>query len=312
MTPWAEKYRPTRLEDCVLPSGIREIAEGYVRKGECPHLLFSGKPGTGKTTLARVLAKELDYSFMIINASDEGRLLDTLRTKIRDYASSTSISGRRRMILLDEADNLPADTIQPALRAFMEEFSDNCTFVLTCNKPNRIIDAIHSRTARIEFISPEEDRKSMMVGMSKRIFGILDENSIEYDKKVVAAVVKDIFPNFRKMLNTIQQYAAKGNIDVGVLTDLSADRYDDLVTALRNKRFNAMREWVAKNPDIELYAISRYLWENSDIFVQKESLPQMVLTLADYQFKDASVADKEINSVAMLTELMMELEFTQE
>lgn len=309
--PWAERYRPKHLNECILPEKTKSYLNGFVSKGELPNLLLSGSPGTGKTTVARALARELEYDFMIINASDEGRLIDTLRTKIRDYASSVSFTGGRKMILLDEADNLPKDTVQPALRAFMEEFSDNCTFVLTCNRPAGIIDALHSRMSRINFEIPNEDRKRMMVEMSKRIFMILDDNEIDYDKKVIGALVKDQFPNFRKMINEIQMYASSGKIDSGILTSITATTFDDLVDALRNRRFNKMREWVAVNPSVELYTINRYLWENSKELVVSETIPELVLTLARYQSYDATVEDKEINKVAMLTEVMSDVTFKE-
>ena len=307
---FVEKYRPQKVQDCILPARTLSVAQSFVDKGSIPNLLLSGPAGTGKTTLAIALCKELDYDYMVINGSNEGRLLDTLRTKVVDFASSVSFSGSRKIVILDEADYIP-DTVQAALRNFIEEFSRNCGFVLTCNFPNRIIEPLHSRTTTIDFTIPADERPELAKKMFSRVMEILDENDITYDKKAVGAVVKQFFPDFRRTLNEIQRYASTGNIDSGILAVSGSTDITDLVKYLSEKDFKEMRKWVATTPNLEMSNLCRKLYDTCYDFMSPGSIPQLVLILADYQFKSAFVADKEINIAAMMTQIMIDCEFRE-
>lgn len=306
---FVEKYRPSKVEDCILPASTKEIAKSFVEKGSMPNLLLSGPAGTGKTTLAKALCNELGYDVMIINGSNEGRLIDTLRTKIMDFASSVSFTGARKVVILDEADYIPADTVQPALRNFMEEFHKNCGFILTCNFPNRIIEPLHSRTTGIDFTIPADERPALAKQIFTRVNNILDENNIESDKKAVMEVVKQHFPDFRRTLNEIQRYGATGRIDTGILTSATSESYDQLVGYLKSKNFREMRRWVATTASLDMASVTRKLYDSMYDVVQPQSIPQLVIDIADFQYKDSFVADKEINMVAMLTTVMMNCEF---
>lgn len=305
---FVEKYRPQKVQDCILPSRTLSVAQSFVDKGSIPNLLLSGPAGTGKTTLAIALCKELDYDYMVINGSNEGRLIDTLRTKVVDFASSVSFSGSRKIVILDEADYIP-DTVQAALRNFIEEFSRNCGFVLTCNFPNRIIEPLHSRTTTIDFTIPSDERPELAKKMFTRVMEILDENEITYDKKAVGAVVKQFFPDFRRTLNEIQRYASTGNIDSGILTVSGSTDISDLVKYLSDKDFKQTRSWVATTPNLEMSNLCRKLYDTCYEFMAPSSIPQLVLILADYQYKHSFCADKEINIVAMLVSIMADCEF---
>lgn len=305
---FVEKYRPQKVQDCILPARTLSVAQSFVDKGSIPNLLLSGPAGTGKTTLAIALCKELDYDYMVINGSNEGRLIDTLRTKVVDFASSVSFSGSRKIVILDEADYIP-DTVQAALRNFIEEFSRNCGFVLTCNFPNRIIEPLHSRTTTIDFTIPSEERPELAKKMFTRVMEILDENDITYDKKAVGAVVKQFFPDFRRTLNEIQRYASTGNIDSGILAVSGSTDISDLVKYLGEKDFKEMRRWVATTPNLEMSNLCRKLYDSAYDVCKPESIPQLVLILADYQYKHSFVADKEINIAAMCVQIMMDVEF---
>lgn len=305
---FVEKYRPQKVQDCILPARTLSVAQSFVDKGSIPNLLLSGPAGTGKTTLAIALCKELDYDYMVINGSNEGRLIDTLRTKVVDFASSVSFTGSRKIVILDEADYIP-DTVQAALRNFIEEFSRNCGFVLTCNFPNRIIEPLHSRTTTIDFTIPSDERPELAKKMFTRVMEILDENDITYDKKAVGAVVKQFFPDFRRTLNEIQRYASTGNIDSGILTVSGSTDISDLVKYLGEKDFKEMRRWVATTPNLEMSNLCRKLYDSAYDVCKPESIPQLVLILADYQYKHSFVADKEINIAAMCVQIMMDVEF---
>lgn len=306
---WVERYRPKKVSDCILPSNTAKEAASFVERGELPHLLLTGPAGTGKTTLAKALCNELDMEWMIINGSNEGRLLDTLRTKIMQFASTVSFEGKKKCIILDEADYIPQDTVQPALRNFIEEFSSNCVFILTCNFPNRLMDAIHSRCSTIDFTIPMEEREALEGKMFKRVFSILKENGIEFEKAAVAELVLKHFPDFRRTLNELQRYAATGKIDSGIFANSADGTYNRLIEILKDKNFKEMREWVASAPNLDIAALNRYIYDNLYEVCKKDSMPQVVLTLADYAYKDAFVADKEINIAAMCTQLMLECEF---
>ena len=306
---YVEKYRPQTVADCILPKSTAEVAQSFVDTGKMPNLMLTGPAGTGKTTLAKALCKELGYDVMVINGSNEGRLIETLRTKITDFASSVSFSGSRKVVIIDEADYIPADTVQPALRNFIEEFHQNCGFILTCNFPKRIIDPLHSRTTVIDFTIPASERPAIAKGIYSRVLDILAENNVEADKKAVMEVVKQHFPDFRRTLNEIQRYAATGRIDTGILAAATSESYDELVGYLKAKNFREMRKWVATTADLSMASVTRKLYDCMYDVVDSQSIPQLVIDLADYQYKDSFVADKEINMVAMLTTVMMNSEF---
>ena len=306
---YVEKYRPQTVADCILPKSTAEIAQSFVDTGSMPNLLLTGPAGTGKTTLAKALCNELGYDVMVINGSNEGRLIETLRTKIMDFASAVSFSGARKVVIIDEADYIPADTVQPALRNFMEEFHNNCGFILTCNFPKRIIDPLHSRCTVIDYTIPADERPAIAKGIYTRVLDILAENNVEADKKAVMEVVKQHFPDFRRTLNEIQRYASTGRIDTGILASATAESYDELVGYLKAKNFRDMRKWVATTADLTMASVTRKLYDSMYDVVDPQSIPQLVIDLADYQYKDSFVADKEINMVAMLTTVMMNAEF---
>lgn len=304
---WVEKYRPHTLSDCILPTATAAVAAGIAKSKRLPNLLLTGPAGTGKTTLAFALASDLGYDTMMINGSNEGRLIDTLRTKITDFASSVSFTGARKVVIVDEADYVP-DMVQAALRNFIEEFANNCSFVLTCNFPNRLMDAIHSRTTTIDFSIPQTDRPDIAKQMLVRAIHILDNEGVEFDKKVVAALIKKHFPDFRRTINELQRYANTGKIDTGVLTQ-SETQIDKLIECLKDKNWRDMRTFVATTPNLDMVSLCRKLYDKSYEFCKPESIPQMVLILAEYQRDMSFVADKEIHTVAMLTKIMLELEF---
>jgi len=305
---WTEIYRPKTVDECVLPQELKDVFNAFIQDGEVPNLILSGGAGVGKTTVARALLDELGRDYMFINGSLEGRNIDTLRTLIKDYASSVSFQGGRKYVILDEADYLNAQSTQPALRNFMEEFSSNCGFILTCNFKNRIIDPLQSRCSVIDFKFKNSEKPELAMQMFKRAITVLDENNIEYNKKVVAEIVQQKFPDFRRVWNTLQQGSVLGAIDTGVLTQ-SDDSITSLVDYLKNKEFTEMRKWVAENSDIDSNMIFRKLYDNAYQYLKPESIPQIVVHIADYQYKAAFAVDQEINLVAFLTHVMMDCEF---
>lgn len=306
---WVEKYRPKNVRDTILPKELKETFQTFVDQGNVPNLLLSGSAGVGKTTIAKAMLEELGCDYIVINGSDEGRLIDTLRVKIKQFASTMSLSGGRKYVILDEADYLNADTVQPALRNFMEEFSGNCGFILTCNFANRIISPLHSRCSVIEFKIQNQDKKDMALEMFKRCKSILDQENVEYDSKVLAEVLKKFFPDNRRVLNELQRYSVTGKIDTGILVNFENLNIKNLVQALKKKEFTTVRKWVAENIDGDTTPIFRQIYDAMNEYVEPSSIPQVVITLADYQYKSAFVADQEINLMAMLTELMVECEF---
>lgn len=305
---WTEKYRPSTIDQCVLPQELKDVFNAFVKDGDVPNLILSGGAGVGKTTVARALLDELDRDYMFINGSLEGRNIDTLRTLIKDYASSVSFKGGRKYVILDEADYLNAQSTQPALRNFMEEYSSNCGFILTCNFKNRIIDPLQSRCTTIDFKFKNSEKPELAMQMFKRAIGILEENGVGFNKKVVAEIVNKNFPDFRRVWNTLQQGSVLGEIDTGVLTQ-SDDSITTLVDYLKNKEFTEMRKWVAENSDIDSNMIFRKLYDNAYQYLKPESIPQIVVHIADYQYKAAFAVDQEINLVAFLTHVMMDCEF---
>ena len=305
---WVEKYRPKRVQDCVLPSGIKKTFQEMVDKGEIHNLLLSGTAGTGKTTIAKALCDELGCDFMLINCSEDGNI-DTLRTKIRNFASTVSLAGGKKVVILDEFDYSNAQSTQPALRGFIEEFAANCRFILTCNFKNRIIEPLHSRCTTIEFSIPAKEKPKLAGQFIDRVKGILQEEQIKYDEKVVAELIMRYFPDFRKVLNELQRYSVSGEIDVGILQVLGEIKTKELVGFMKEKNFNEVRKWVVQNLDNDQTRIFRQIYDNLYGYFQSQSIPQAVLILSDYQYKAAFVADPEINLTACLVHLMMECEF---
>jgi len=305
---WVEKYRPRTIEDTVLPSGLKKTFKEIVSKGEMPNMMFAGTAGVGKTTVAKALCDTLDLDYIIINGSEEGNI-DTLRGKIKQFASSVSLQGGVKVVILDEADYLNPQSTQPALRGFIEEFANNCRFILTCNFKNRIIEPLHSRCSVYDFAIPNGEKPQIAGGIFKRVTTILDQEGVTYDQKVVAELINKYFPDFRRILNECQRYSVSGNIDSGILVNLADDSVRGLIDHLKSKNFKAMRKWVADNMDSEPHAIFRKIYDNMSEYLQPGSIPQVVLILADYQYKNAFVADHELNTVACMTEIMASAEF---
>jgi DNA polymerase III delta prime subunit len=303
---WTEKYRPTKVEDCILPDNIKTVFQEYVKKGEIPNLLLAGSAGVGKTTIAKALCNEVGCDYMVINGSDEGRLIETLRVKIRNYASSVSFTGGRKVVIIDEADYANADSVQPALRGFIEEFASNCSFIFTCNFKNRIIDPIHSRCTVVDF-KANGSKAKLATQFFKRVEWILEQENITYDKEVVAAVITKHFPDNRRILNELQRYSASGTIDKGILANLADINLSNLITALKEKDFGSMRKWVTQNLDNDQSRIYRKIYDSLVEHLKPDSVPMAVVILARYQYQSAFVADQEINLVACLTEFMVEL-----
>jgi len=306
---FVEKYRPKTVADTILPEQLKQTFQTFVDQGNVPNLILSGGAGMGKTTIAKAMLEELDCDYIVINGSMNGNI-DTLRTEIKNFASSVSFSGGRKYVILDEADYLNPQSTQPALRNFMEEYSKNCGFILTCNFVNRIIEPLHSRCSVIEFKIPKEAKAKMAGEFFKRCCEILTTEGVEFDKKVIAEVVKKFFPDNRRVLNELQRYGVTGKIDSGILANFEEVNIKVLVDALKAKEFSTVRKWVAQNVDGDSsQSVFRQLYDSASDFVAPASIPQLVVTIADYQYKSAFVADHEINLMAMLTELMVELEW---
>jgi DNA polymerase III delta prime subunit len=303
---WVEKYRPHKLSDCILPEDQLETFNQFVASGEIPNMLLCGSAGVGKTTIARAICEELGCDYIIINGSEESGI-DVLRTKIRDFASSVSFSGKTKVVILDEADYLNPNSTQPALRAFIEEFSNNCRFIFTCNFKNRIITPLHSRTSVIEFKISKADRPKMAGRFMKRLADILTAENVKYDEKVVAEVLKKHFPDYRRVLNELQRYSVSGTIDQGILVNVQEVNMKELTTALKAKDFKKVRQWVVDNMDNDAGMIFRKIY---DVVVDEVKFPAaLIVLLADYQYKSAFAANQEINLVACLAEIMASSEW---
>jgi DNA polymerase III delta prime subunit len=302
---WVEAYRPRKINDCILPKEHVDYFNQMVAKGEIQNMLLCGSAGTGKTTVARALCEELNTDYIVINGSEESGI-DVLRTKIKQFASTVSFTGNTKVVILDEADYLNPNSTQPALRGFIEEFSSNCRFIFTCNFKNRIIPPLHSRCAVIEFKIKNTDRPKIASAFFSRVTGILQEEGIPFDPKVIASVVEKHFPDFRRTLNELQRYSQSGSIDEGILVNLGETNMKELVKTVKEKDWKKMRSWVVNNLDNDPVTLFRKIY---DTFVPlTNQVPQLVLTIADYQYKSAFVSDQEINLVACLTEIMASVE----
>lgn len=305
---WVEKYRPQCIDDCILPDTIKTTFRQMMESGEAQNLLLSGGAGCGKTTIAKALCTELDSDYIMINCSEDGNI-DTLRTKIRSFASSISISGGKKIVILDEFDYANAQSMQPALRGFIEEFSNNCRFILTCNFKNRIIEPIHSRCTSIEFNIPNKSKPKLASEFLERCRFILEEEGINYNEKVLAELILKHFPDFRRTINELQRYSVAGEIDIGILNQIGELHITDLMTHMKEKNFIEVRKWVVQNLDNDSVQLFRKIYDNLYEYLKSQSIPQAVLILAEYQYKDAFVADSEINTTAALVEIMVECEF---
>jgi len=308
---WVEKYRPKKISECILTEDLKNTFIQFLKQKEIPNLLLSGTAGTGKTTVARALCEELGADYIIINGSDEGRQIDTLRNKIKNFASTVSLTEKsnHKVVIIDEADYMNADSVQPALRNFIETFYNNCRFIFTCNYVNKIIPALHSRCTVIDFKIVNGQKVKTATAFMKRLEGVLKSENIEFDKKVLSELIQKYYPDFRRTINELQRYSVRGKIDSGILFSLSEANTKELIVSLKDKRFNDMRKWVVQNLDKEASFLFRTIYDVLYTSLDSKSIPQAILILAGYQYKSAFVADQEINMVACLTEIMASCKF---
>ena len=308
---WVEKYRPRKIEDCILTNELKETFKQFLNQKEIPNLLLSGTAGTGKTTVARALCEELGADYIMINGSDEGRHIDTLRNNIKNFASTVSLTetAGHKVVIIDEADYMNPESVQPALRAFIEIFYKNCRFIFTCNFKHKILPALHSRCTVIDFAVTNGEKNKSYSDFHKRLQYILNEEKIGFDPKVLAELIQKYYPDFRRTINELQRYSVRGKIDSGVLFSLTEVDTKKLIEILKEKRFNDMRKWVIQNLDKEPSALFSNVYEILYKYLQPQSIPQAVLVIAGYQYKAAFVADQEINMVACLTEVMANCKF---
>jgi DNA polymerase III delta prime subunit len=305
---WVEKYRPKKINDTILPQQLKDTFNAIVNKGDLPNMLFTGTAGLGKTTVARALCNSLELDHIVINGSEEGNI-ETLRGKIKQFASTVSLQGGYKVVILDEADYLNPQSTQPALRGFIEEFSNNCRFILTCNFKNRIIEPLHSRCGVYEFNTTKKDLAQLAAQFMKRMKFILEEEGVSYEEMAIADLIMKFAPDWRRVINECQRYSLSGFIDSNVTKNLTNDNYDGLLKLLKEKDFKKMRSWVANNIDTDASVIFRAIYDRATVSVKPESLPQLILILADYQYKNSFVADHELNVVACMTEIMANVEF---
>ena len=307
---WVEKYRPQTIEDCILPERTKKIFLEFLNKGEIPNMLLSGPPGCGKTTVAKALCKQLGVDVYVINGSDEGRFLDTIRNNAKNFASTLSLTSeaRHKVLIIDEADNTTAD-VQLLLRANIEEFSNNCRFILTCNYKNKIIPPLHSRCTVIDFGIKGQQKADIATCFFKRLNTILEQERIEADKKVVAELINKHFPDWRRILNECQRYSVGGKIDSGILAYFSDIKVNDLIKNLKEKNFSEVRKWCVDNMDNDISVLLRRIYDSLYTSLVSSSIPAAVLIIAKYQYQIAFVADQEINLLACLTEIMVECKF---
>jgi len=305
---WVEKYRPVTIDDCILPSELKQTFQQFVDNEEIPNLLLTGTAGVGKTTVAKAMLEQIGCTYMMINGSEESGI-DMLRTKIKNFASTVSMDGKRKYVILDEADYLNPQSTQPALRGFIEEFSRNCGFILTCNFRNRIIEPLHSRCSTVEFRIPNEEKPKLAMGFMKRVQHILETENVNSNEKVVADLINKFFPDWRRCLNELQRYSATGSIDAGILVNLSDASIKELVSFIKDKDFKSCREWVVHNLDNDPHRVYRRIYDSLSGNVPDSAVPHCVLILGDYSYKSAFVADQEINLLACLTEMMTSVQF---
>ena len=305
---WVEKYRPRSISECILPEELKDTFSEFVKDKHIPNLILCGSAGVGKTTVAKAMLDEIGATSMMINGSEESGI-DVLRTKIKNFASTVSLEGGRKYIILDEADYLNPQSTQPALRGFMEEFHKNCGFILTCNFKNRLIDPLHSRCSVVDFVIPNSQKPTLAKSFFGRVQSILKDESIEFDQRVVAELINKHFPDWRRTLNELQRYSASGVIDAGILVNVSEVNINELMQSLKKNEFTNVRKWIVENLDNDPVRIFRRLYDNLYDNIDHRTLPHAVLALADYQYKSAFVADQEINLLACLSEIMVQCKF---
>ena len=300
---WVEKYRPKTISECVLPSGLKQTLSEFISKGDLPNLILSGGPGVGKTTAAKAMIEELGLTYMMINGSEESGI-DTLRVKLKNYASTVSLHGGRKYLILDESDYLNAQSTQPALRGLIEEFHKNCGFILTCNYKNRLIPPLHSRCSVVDFTIQKSEKKELAEQFFKRVMDILVAEDIRFEPKAVAEVINKFFPDWRRVINELQRYSVSGRIDAGILVDISEINIKELMRFMKDKEFTNVRKWIVNNIDNDPTRLFRRLYDNLYDYMDGSSIPHVVVILGEYQYKAAFVADQEINMLACLTEIM--------
>ena len=305
---WVEKYRPKTIRDCILPDTLKKDFGLFVKDKLIPNMILCGGPGVGKTTVAKAMIEEIGSTYMMINGSEESGI-DILRTKIKNFASTVSLEGGRKYIILDEADYLNPQSTQPALRGFMEEFHKNCGFILTCNYKNRLIPPLHSRCSIVDFIIPKEQKPKLAQEFFGRVQTILGEENIKFDVKAVAELLNKFFPDWRRVLNELQRYSASGQIDAGILVNISESNINELITSLKEKDFTKVRKWIVNNLDNDPVRIFRRIYDSLYDYLDSSTIPHAVVILGEYQFKSAFVADQEINLLAFFTELMGQVKF---
>ena len=300
---WVEKYRPKTIDECVLPSGLKQTLSEFVSKGDLPNMILSGGPGVGKTTAAKAMLDQLGLTYMFINGSEESGI-DVLRTKIKNFASTVSLHGGRKYLILDEADYLNTQSTQPALRGFIEEFHKNCGFILTCNYKNRLIPPLHSRCSVVDFTIQKSEKKELAEQFFKKVMNILVVEDIKFEPKAVAEVINKFFPDWRRVINELQRYSVSGRIDAGILVDISEINIKELMRFMKDKEFTNVRKWIVNNIDNDPTRLFRRLYDNLYDYMDGSSIPHVVVILGEYQYKAAFVADQEINMLACLTEIM--------
>ena len=305
---WVEQYRPKDVSSCILPKNLKDTFTEFVESDNIPNLILSGGPGVGKTTIAKTMIEQIGATYMMINGSEESGI-DVLRTKIKNFASTVSLEGGRKYLILDEADYLNPQSTQPALRGFMEEFHNNCGFILTCNYKNRLIEPLHSRCSVIEFTIPKSEKQNLASEFMKRVISILDTEEVKYENRVIAEVINTYFPDWRRTLNELQRYSISGEIDAGILVNLSDVNIKELMHYMKNKEFTNVRKWVVDNLDNDPVHLLRSIYDNLYEYVDGSTIPHCVVVLGEYQYKSAFVADQEINMMACLTEIMARAKF---